>query len=181
MPLSVPPAAKWSQYLPIGVFAWIKDYCHQELDDLLSVRVEEDMTDRWAKSVTWRRRLTFQFADGAEHDLYYFPSGLSFIEGYEDVLSPSAWINHFIMGEPISDVACPVYERPDNAFKVFAKILERGDCDPLLQTFAISLLKDKGLQEEEVIPVIRMLSLSPEWTPAQICTAAYHAYLAVGK
>lgn len=176
--------ASWRKMITIGMIDWMEHELHCSPDDVVEVTVAKDagssrfygMTYICAFRLQDDRRFQIPF------DTLHYLIAETLIDGYADIYSPNVWIDRLIMGRraPLADdlsADVPNYARPEEATRVLLKIAHRPDDDRFLFSFAFRLLDKEHLKTEEIIPVFRMLCLTPDhWTPKQICSAAYQAY-----
>jgi hypothetical protein len=186
------PAVHWQARLPPGLLWFVEHSLKRSLADLQEVRVEARdegpfggplLTSlfKQARIATMRLTYTLRFFDG---QVTQIPFGEGWwpclIDDYSDVLHPCEWVHRFLMDAPATETT-PNYSRLTHALKVVSRLARRNDDDPLLIAFADRLLAESPEEPHERVPVVRLLCLAPPWTPQQICTAAYHAYMEVHK
>lgn len=191
---ALPAHLDWRRDLTPGLLWFIEHRLKRSLADLVEVMVEArdefSPFTEWAKAIRWPRAIplshqltyTLSFVGGQRTQIVPYTDVWQppLIGRYADVLLPGEWIHRIILEAPESE-SVPDYSDPNQAFRVLARLVRRAESDALLVTFAGLLQADDHLEPHELVPVLRMMCLAPPWTPQQICTAAYHAYLEVQR
>lgn len=190
----LPARVDWQRCLPPGLLYFVEHTLKRSLADLREVKVEaqDDFPYATEMALQGLKRIGIQRYRLSAYTLYFVDGQVTqlvphtdvweppLIERYNDVLHPCEWIHRFILEAPAGDPA-PDYTDPNEAFRVLARLVRRAESDALLVAFAGLLQAADHLESHELVPVLRMMCLAPPWTPQQICTAAYHAYLNIRK
>lgn len=169
--------------LPGYVCRWITNERHQDLSEIVSIKIAVDYPYGW--NVPQFRRLTYKitFANGytAEQDFtpYWEDCGPLQVRivGYNEAMLPNWWIHRYIMGGDLpDDLDAPQYEQDSVAYGVVMHLLKRGKQDPLFVRFARKLVNDETVSDGALVVAVQMGLFAMSYSASQICTAAYLAY-----
>lgn len=184
-----PTALDWKKRLPVSVVDWIELDLQRSFADLTQITLEmKPLPLNFATAGGWQQftgpgltHYTFTFSDGKTFETDADPLShlwlTKLIDGYNDIISPHVWIDHYIMQIQRDDEDFMDYGIASNAYAMAAHVLKR--CDALAMAFARNLVKDDTVEDTALFMAVKMGLFATSYTAKQVCTAAYQAYYEV--